>query len=353
MPYQLNDRIKKLTPYEPIVGDYKIRLDANESFLNLPQDILHKIMLASLDVELNRYPDPTATELIKQFAAFYSVNPHFVMAGNGSDELISIIISTFFLENEELITLANDFSMYRIYGDAYGVKTSIFPKKKDLKIDIDSLIYYANASNARGIIFSNPCNPTSLCLKKEKVLELVRSVNCLVIVDEAYMDFADESVIKHTDDYDNLIVLKTTSKAFGLAGIRLGFAVSNEKITTALCAVKSPYNVNSMTQSLASVVLSEQDYLNTCIEKIIHSRDSLYSGILSLYARYKAIDVVYNTSTNFVFFKTKFAKLIYGELLKRSIAVRLMGDYLRISAGTKIENAAVLDALEDIIASCC
>lgn len=349
MSYKLNDRIKNLTPYEPIMGDYQIRLDANESFIEMPREITHKVMLESLDIELNRYPDPYATELIRKFGCFYGVCPDYVTAGNGSDELISLLVSTFFLAHEELITLSNDFSMYRIYGDEFGIKTSVFPKNTDLTINVESLIHYANSSKAKGIIFSNPCNPTSICLKKEDVLQLVQSVDCLVIVDEAYMDFGDESVLKYAKDYDNLIVLKTCSKALGLAAIRLGFAVSNEVITTALRAVKSPYNVNTMTQSLGSVVLSEQDYLNSCIEKIIRSRDSLYNGILSLYARYDAIQTVYKTSTNFVFIKTRFAKKLFEELLKRSIAVRHMGEYLRITAGTKQENAALLDQLEEII----
>ncbi len=113
--------------------------------------------------------------------------------------------------------------------------------------------------------------------------------------------------------------------------------------------VKSPYNVNGLTQSIGRVVLSEQDYVNSCIEKIIRSRDSLYSGMLSIYARYDVFETVYKTSTNFVFVKTKSAKKIFDELLKRSIAIRYMGDNLRITAGTKQENDAVLDAIEDII----
>ncbi|MFZ2538667.1 MAG: histidinol-phosphate transaminase [Oscillospiraceae bacterium] len=349
MPYKLNDKIKNLTPYEPIAGDYRIRLDANESFISLSREMIHKVMLASLDVEANRYPDPYAIELLKRFGSFYGIPHDYITAGNGSDELIALIVSTFFMKGEELITLANDFSMYRFYGETFEVKTSIFPKKDDLTIDIDGLIYYANSSKAKGIIFSNPCNPTSICLKKEEVLRIVQSVDCLVIVDEAYMDFADESISKVASEYDNLIVLKTCSKALGLAGIRLGFAIANENITKALRAVKSPYNVNSMTQSIGTVVLSEQEYVNSCIEKIIRSRDNLYSGILSIYARYNVFDIVYKTSTNFVFVKTASAKRIFDELLKRSIAIRTMGDYLRITAGTKQENEAVLDAIEDII----
>ena len=349
MPYKLNDRISNLTPYEPILGEYKIRLDANESSLSMSSEMIQKIMEQAVGVDLNRYPDPDATDLLKAFGSFYDVSYHNLTAGNGSDELISLLISTFCLENEELITLANDFSMYRFYANTFGRKLSIYPKRKDFTIDVDGLIYYANSSKAKSIIFSNPCNPTSICLKKEEVLRLVKSVDSLVIVDEAYMDFADESVLKYVNDYDNLIVLKTCSKALGLASIRLGFAVSNKTITKALHAVKSPYNVSGITQHIGTVVLSHPEYLNSSIEKLIRARDHLYNGVLSLYAKHDVFTTIYKTSTNFVFIKTRFAKEIFDELLNCSIAVRYMGDHLRISTGTKSENELLLDSLKTII----
>lgn len=350
MAYRLNDTIRNLTPYDPITGDYAIRLDANESFLALPHELLEQATLDALNDRANRYPDPYATLVCKAFAELYGVPRELVTAGNGSDELISLLAGAFFEPGDELVTLSMDFSMYRFYGEVFHAKTTVFPKKDDLTIDVPGLIDYLQRSKARGLIFSNPCNPTSICLGRKQVLRLVKAVpDCLVVVDEAYMDFADDSVLDDVPDYPNLMVLRTCSKAFGLAAIRLGFAVAGPVLTKALRAVKSPYNVNALTQSVAYQVLSDGEYLIDCIETIIKSRDHLYSGMLFVAARHKLYEEVYPTATNFICVRTPKAREIYEALLGRSIAVRYFREgYLRISAGTRAENEAVLTALDEI-----
>ena len=170
MSYQLNEKIKNLTPYDPREGEYEIRLDANESFISLPADLLEKAALAALSAQANRYPDPCASRLCRAFGELYGIRPDCLTAGNGSDELISLITGAFFLPGEELVTLDFDFSMYRFYGEVFGAKTSVFPKNKDLSVNVDGLIRYISQAGARGLVFSNPCNPTSLCLSKKEVL---------------------------------------------------------------------------------------------------------------------------------------------------------------------------------------
>lgn len=132
------------------------------------------------------------------------------------------------------------------------------------------------------LLFSNPCNPTSLGLKREEVRHLLRSVNCLVVLDEAYMDFWDQSLLNEAENYDNLILLKTCSKAFGLAGIRLGFAIANPTITNALRAVKSPYNVNSVTQAIGAVVITRTETFEDRTETLIQRRKELEGEICVL-----------------------------------------------------------------------
>lgn len=345
MPYELNDKIKTLTPYDPITGDYKIRLDANESFIALSPEKIKK----ALNINFNRYPDPYSVNLCRSFAKYYQVNANNVTAGNGSDELISLIAGAFFTPQDTILTLSNDFSMYRFYGNVFGIQTQVFEKKSDLTIDVDELIAYINENKIAGLIFSNPCNPTSLCLDRESVLKLVSSVNALVVVDEAYMDFADDSILDVCCEYDNVIVLKTCSKAIGLAAIRLGFAIANDTITKALRAVKSPYNVNTVTQNIGEIVLSDQAYLEQCKQQILENRDELYQEIIKLQRETDVFETVYETSTNFIFIKTDKAKDIFEELLKRSIAIRFMGEYLRITTGTKQENAELIKALKEIL----
>lgn len=349
MSYQLNKTLQGLTPYEPIAGSYQIRLDANESFFPLPDEFLKQAALDAPGDRMNRYPDPYAVRACGAFARLYDVRPELVTAGNGSDELISLLVGAFFGSDEELVTLAMDFSMYRFYAEALQKKVSVFPKRDDLTIDTAALAEYINRSGARGLIFSNPCNPTSLCLDRRRVLALVRAVpDCLVVVDEAYMDFADESVLGQAEKLPNLLVLRTCSKALGLAGIRLGFAVANPELTNALRAVKSPYNVNLLTQSIAARVMENGEYVTGCVERVIRSRDRLFARMMALLARHRVFEQVYPTATNFVFVKTARAGEIWERLRQRSIAVRCFDGYLRISAGSNAENEAVVAALAEI-----
>lgn len=347
--YELNDNIRTLIPYEPITGEYQIRLDANESFLTPPVWMREKIGEAVSRLPFNRYPDPYAVELCRTFGYLYGVRASLVTAGNGSDELIALLVGAFLKTGEEIVTLDQDFSMYRFYSSVYGSKPTVFPKRDDLTIDTEALCEYILQKKARMLVFSNPCNPTSLCLDRKKVLKLVESVpDCLVVVDEAYMDFADDSVLEDVDKYQNLVVLKTCSKAIGLAAFRLGFMIAGEKITQALRAVKSPYNVNMLTQAAAQIILQDGDYLVECIDKIIRMRDSLYRSLSFFHVRHTLFEEVYPTATNFVYIRAQRAKEIYKRLLDRSIAVRCFDGYLRISAGTKEENEIVLFALGEI-----
>ena len=348
MAYELCDKIKNLTPYEPNETHYRIRLDANESYFSLPDFLREKICDALTNTDLNRYPDPLAKDLTEAFGKRYGVSPKLVTAGNGSDELISIITSTFLEKGERLLTFATDFSMYQFYGSLYEAKT-VTLEKKDLHIDVDEAIAYIQKNNIRMVIFSNPCNPTSIGLSKEETKRLIASVDALMVLDEAYMDFWDrkESLLDEVDQFDNLIILRTCSKAVGAAALRLGFAVANPTITNALRAVKSPYNVNTISQIMGSCILNEGEYLNACEDAIKESVRTLYQMVKPLEG--KVLQKIHLGVTNFLFIKTDKAKEIFKALLQESISIRCFDGYLRITAGTKEENEALTEALSNIV----
>jgi histidinol-phosphate aminotransferase len=351
MAYRLNDKIRELKPYEPIKGSYRIRLDANESFIGLPESVRSKMLDAAAQIPYNRYPDSKAAELCTRFAEYYGVNPENVTAGNGSDELISVICNAFLMRGETMMTVAPDFSMYRFYASVSEAYCVEYQKKPDLSIDVDELISAVNSHNANMLLFSNPCNPTSLGLNREEVRRLIRSVQALVVLDEAYMDFWDQSLIQEADQYDNLILLRTCSKAFGMAGIRLGFAVANPTLTNALKAVKSPYNVNSLTQKIGSIILGECELHRQALEKIIASREELYEEIRRIEQKYPQELHAYSTVTNFVLIRLDEAGEIYQKLLNEGIAVRFMGDFLRVTAGSHEENSEFIQAFEKAVLS--
>ncbi len=349
--YELPEKLKNLVPYHPLSGSYEIRLDANESFIVPPDWLKKKIVDAVTSVAFNRYPDPYCVELCERFAAFFGIDAQFVAAGNGSDELISLIVASFSSPGETMVVVKPDFSMYAFYAQMNGVRVETYQKNpQHLGIDADALISFAKEKSARILILSNPCNPTSLAATRADILKIVDSLgDCLVVIDEAYMDFSEGSVLGMAREYDNLIVLKTCSKAFGMAAIRLGFAVASAPLINAIKAAKSPYNVNSMTQAAGCVLLEEKDYLLDCADRIKRSRDELYASMCRLAKEKSGILQVANTCANFVFLRLKEPQRIFQELGGRGIAVRCLEPFLRITAGSAQENGAVAAALEKLL----
>ena len=347
MGYRLNKKLVNLVPYDPITGTYRIRLDANESCFDLTEQLKEKICRSISEIDFNRYPDCLASKPTKAFSELYGVPEELITAGNGSDELISIISSCFFESGDTIVNVSHDFSMYQFYAQLYEVNVATYQKEADLTIDPEKLISFCKENSAKGLIFSNPCNPTSLGLDRESVKRIISALDdCLVILDEAYMDFWDQSLLDEVNNYDNLIILKTCSKAIGMAAVRFGFAVANKTITTALRAAKSPYNNDSVAQTIVSDILSEKDHLRKCRDIIIENTKQLYAGIMALNEKYSCFEKVYKPCTNFVFIKTDEFQKIYEYLLENSIAIRKFGGYLRITAGNAEENAEVLRMLE-------
>lgn len=346
MAYTLNEKLRGLVPYDPGAGDYPVRLDANESFIAPPAWLREKIAVALAAVPYNRYPDPKAADLCAAFADYYGIDPAHVAAGNGLDEVLFILATCFTQSGDTLVTVAPDFSMYRFYGHLGECRLETYDKGESCAIDPDGLIAFCREKKADMLLFSNPCNPTSLGLTRDQVRRIIRETGCLVVLDEAYMDFSDQSLIQEAADYDNLILLRTCSKMLGLAGLRLGFFVANPVLTGAFRSAKSPYNVNALSQAAGTVVLREKDYLDDCRRRVIASRDALYTGLRPICDRLGWR--MFTPQTNFVFLKPADAQTVYEGLKAAGILVRRMGAFLRITAGSEEENQKLIAALEEM-----
>ena len=341
MAYKLNRKIRELEPYEPISGSYKIRLDANECPFNYPPELVEQIQKAVKKIDFNRYPDPLATELVNSFSEYYGVDPECVTAGNGSDELIFLIETAFLEKGDKMLVAEPDFSMYRFYSSICETVCESFVKNDGLNINVDKLIKRVNDNNIKLVIFSNPCNPTGQGITADEARRLVSSVNALVILDEAYMDFWNQSLINEVEKYSNLIVFRTASKSIGSAALRLGFAVSNKVISRAVKAVKSPYNVNSSSQAIGNIIYKNKEYLLNRQKAIVRNKEKLYNDLTKLAESCNDFKV-YNSCANFVFVKTSLGRDLWEYLKSNSIVIRYMGEYIRITAGTEEENAEVI-----------
>ena len=347
--YALPEKLKNIIPYKPDDVFGMINLNANESCFSLSEKTLQKVK-EKISICFNRYPDSLAKNLVEKYAEFYNLDKDCITAGNGSDELISLILQAFLTSKDRYIVLEPDFSMYAFYGKLLGLNFSSYQKDSNLKINFNFLTDYINQNKISAIIFSNPCNPTSLVENRGDVLNFVKSVNCLVVIDEAYMDFCGESLLKDIRFCDNLIILRTLSKAFSMASLRLGFAISSKTITQGLRGAKSPYNVNTVSALIGSIALEDKDYINLCIKNIVNNREILKTEILKFSKIFDAEYKMFDSAANFLYIKTKRCKQIFEYLKSKKILTRLFENEsaLRITIGNENENKILLNILKEI-----
>ena len=344
--YQLNEKIKDLKPYDPIQGSYRVRLDANESFLPLPQALVEEAKAAVERTAFNRYPDPAARELCQAFAACYGVQPQQVVAGNGSDELITVLFEAFLEKGDAFATVEPDFSMYAFNGHLHEARHVAIPKGRNLRLDVEAVAAACQREQVKLLIFSNPCNPTSLVCGREEMRTLIDSLpDTLVVLDEAYMDFSDQSLLGEVEDHPNLLVLRTCSKAFGMAALRLGFAVCGKTLAGALRAVKSPYNVNSLSQAVGTAVLRRKGELDRALETILRSRDQLYAGLRELGEKYPGRFRLLPGETNFAALEMEDGPELLAYLDRQGVAIRYTGGLVRVTCGAPEENKIVLEEM--------
>jgi histidinol-phosphate aminotransferase len=348
--YELNEKIKDLQPYNPTKQEYNIMLNSNESFLRVPEYIFGEAMNALEKIQYNRYPDPTADELCSAYANFYGLDAENVAAGNGSDELINIICGGFLMSGEKYATFSLDFSMYSFYAHLAGAVPVVIPQNEDFTVDVDKVIKTCQDEKVRMLIFSNPCNPTSIGINKDEVRRIITSLpDTLVVLDEAYMDFWDQSLLDEVAQYDNLIILKTLSKAFGLAGLRCGFAIANKKLTDVIKAIKSPFNVNSMTQAFATTILKHKAESKCACRQLVQSTSELQEALEGLSEKYPGTITVIKSNTNFVTVKMKNAADAFVYFREHGIIIRFFGSFIRITAGNHSENTQLVKFFDSFL----
>ena len=338
LPPNVADKLKGFTPYLPSTQKASVLLNTNENFQS-PQMDWNAVMR---DVKLNRYPDSKASECCALAAEYFGVKPEQVVAGNGSDELISLLMMTLMPRNARVVVTKPDFDMYAFYAGLAEIEIVTSGKRNDLTVDVDALIEQAQSADL--VIFSTPCNPTGAVVPQADIERILRSTDALVVVDEAYADFCGESVLPKLNDYPNLIVLRTCSKAFGLAGIRLGFAMASEAIITALHTVRSPFNINALTQAVGAEVLRQPERLKAMIAEILVNKRGFIAAIDAVSHGFKRID----TQTNFILLQGASAQALHTFMAENGIATRfLKPDLLRVTVGSKDENAAFVRTLSE------
>lgn len=342
----VKESIKNLKEYKTNNIEFKIKLDANEGKNILLQDIYKEGIKFNEDFNLNFYPDNDAYLLKQEIKKYLNVDTSNIIAGNGSSEMIELVIKTFVDKGEIVLSSIPTFSMYSIYSQIYSAEFIGVKSNEDFGVDIDKLIKKAKETNPKVIFICNPNNPTGNLINKNDIKKLLKNTNGLVVVDEAYMEFAEGSMVDEISNYENLIVLRTLSKALGLAGIRLGYMISNQKIINIINNVKSPYNLNSISQYIGVKALENKDKIFEYVKEVKNEREFLYKELNEM--KIKA----YKSYANFIFFKSDINNL-YEKLVKDGILIRKFSDelegYYRVSIGDKNENRMFIKILKEII----
>lgn len=338
------ESIRSLEPYITNPTVCSVKLDANEGDKDLYLDLLKK--LGQSHLTLNYYPDDSYSELKKEINNYVGYEPKNITVGNGSSELLDLCVKTFVDKDETILSLDPTFSMYSIYAQVFSAKYIGAKAEEDFKLNVDSIIKDIKENNPKLVILCNPNNPTGSILTKEEVIKIVKSTDALIALDEAYMEFGDESLIDEVMDYDNLLIVKTVSKAFSLAGIRMGYIVANEDIITSIEKVRAPYNLNSLSTYIATEALRQKERMFDYIKKIKEQREKIYNALVDLGVK------VYKSSANFIFFKSDIddlqKKLVEKDVLIRKFSGKLDG-YYRVSIGTKEQNEKFLEAFKEVI----
>jgi len=346
----LPEKIKKLNEYIPIEEEYRVILNANESPFAPSKKVLAEFADAVKDIKYNRYPDPYTKDMIVKFSRIYNVDANNVVAGSGSDELISIIINSYLTKGDKVMCVFPDFSMYAFYSEITEAEIIKYHKPENYKIDFVELAQIINENKVKLVILSNPCNPTGVAYEHEIILNFIKKINCIAVIDEAYMDFCtrDYSILNDYDKYENLIILKTLSK-MGYAGLRIGFAVGDRELINGIKKVKSPYNVNTVSQVFAAVALKNFDEMKNNIEIIVKNREALYNKLCEYANGYSVIKPDANF-VSIIFDDEIKANNIFETLAGKGIIIRYFKPCMfRITCGTAEEIAEFLEEFKNLL----
>jgi len=348
----VKNEVKNLKAYVVEGNRPEVILDANENPYELPQFIIDKIKETIKLNTLNRYPDARATALCDKLSQYVGngVGGDMIIAGDGSDELINILISAFLNKGDSIVLPTPGFTMYNIYSSVNEAKILEFKRDENFNLDMDALIEFINTEKPGLVIICNPNNPTGTLTPRDSIIKLLENCECMVVIDEAYFEFSNVTVVDLVSKYENLVVLRTLSKAWGLAGLRLGYLISNRNIINELLKVKAPFNVNSLTQDICSMMLDYRDYMNERKNEILEQRDYLVQQLREI----ENIKV-YDTSANFVLIKVADSNKIAAKLREKDISVRNFNNFqglrncIRITVGSREENKLLLKQLKLIM----
>jgi histidinol-phosphate aminotransferase len=351
----LKSRVKKgileIFPYSTPHYECRVKLDGNESPFLLPVGVLEQVLNEVRKVPINRYPDPEAMGVREKISKMTGFSMDGILIGNGSDELIGMLMATFSGGTRRVLYPVPTFSMYRISGTALGLELVEVELDERFDIDINLTLKEIKRKNPDLIFLASPNNPTGNRYSDNKIFEIIEHSKGIVVLDEAYCDFAQRTFLHLIQKYENLVVLRSMSKV-GFAGIRMGMLFGRNEIVREINKVRLPYNVNALSQRIAEVILDNVGFVGENVQLITKERERVFKSL-------KLINSVeaFPSDANFILFRISDADRIFKELVDKGVLIRnfnspgRLENCLRVTIGTPEENDAFLKALGEILFS--
>ncbi len=347
------DKVQSMQAYAVPDRGGMIKLDAMESPYKLPDDMREALGTMLSMTNINRYPNPRSTSVIAKIRKCFAIPDSCGMIlGNGSDELIQIILMATMRPNSAVLSPAPSFVLYQQCAELLGMRYVGVDLNADFSLDESAFLDRMQSENPAVIFLAYPNNPTGNLLDKDFVRTVCQRATGLVVLDEAYTAYADDSALDMVSEYDNVVLIRTLSK-IGLAGIRLGYMVGSPALIEQFNKARMPYNINLFTQRTARFMLDQMAYLNDCVSKILHEKDGLYQWLSA------RDDVsVFPSQTNFLLVRVDNATALYTRLRdEHKILVKnlhgvhpILDNVLRITIGSAKENALLREALTKLLA---
>ncbi|MEE9430379.1 MAG: histidinol-phosphate transaminase [Melioribacteraceae bacterium] len=339
--------ILRLSPYTSARDSFLegILLDANENSLG-------SVVADKTNLQLNRYPDPSQNKIREKLGKYLGVEKDKLFLGVGSDEIIDLLIRIFCNPGKDSVLITEPtYGMYKVTCGVNDVKILSVPLNRKFQINVESTLGEVQ-KNTKIIFLCSPNNPTGNLLSKKGVLKVVKSFKGIVVIDEAYIDFAnDYSFIDEIKNYKNLVILRTFSKAWGLAGVRCGYSIADEFITNLLFKIKAPYNLSKLTTNAILEALSNIKKKDNFVKKLNKEKEKLVKELKNI----KQVKKILPSDANFILFKINNATIIYNQLAKEGVIIRdrsnqlNLENCLRVSVGTPRENRKFIKVLCEIL----
>lgn len=327
-----------------------IKLNQNESPWDIPAAVKGKVAERFLAVPLNRYTETEPVALKKKLAQFLGVTPEHLVIANGSNVLVQAIMLATAI-GRKVMTLTPTFSVYRLESQLLANQLLEVPLNADFTLDADRVVAALKGETPQVLFIANPNAPTGNLFDREDLVRIIEAAPCPVVVDEAYFPFSEATLIDQVERLPNLIILRTFSKAFAMAGARLGYLITNPAAAAELSKVLLPFCVSAVTQIAAEVILEDAAWVKDYVDKIVGERERLYEEMAAIRGIH-----VFPSQANFILFKVQGEvdanKTLFHRLLAQKVLVRDVSDAgalrncLRVSVGTAEENAQFIAALK-------